>query len=314
MMSHSTSTEHQKVSIEALLHLKRAERPPPEFWNRFEQELRAKQLAAIIEKKPWWLIAFRLPKPLRSLSRYQTPLAGAALLALCVLGVREYHQMPVISHEQVARPVGVTSLGIADMSGGEIAVHAPLDPALSRDPVAHHVALPVSMDVVAAEGAHIGTPLESHPTVSTSGPVAVGSGGLLAMIPWAAPDSRADRSHPSVILGELPPMHFASAVFFNRSDLNFESSVEVGSLVMPVSKAPAKVAETEVPVAAPLSPREVRRNRILTSLVVADNSSEIDRSRLGQVREVLASALDDDGLYDSVRRLGMGGDRLTLKF
>jgi hypothetical protein len=74
------------------------------------------------------------------------------------------------------------------------------------------------------------------------------------------------------------------------------------------------VAETEVPVAAPLSPREVRRNRILTSLVVADNSSEIDRSRLGQVREVLASALDDDGLYDSVRRLGMGGDRLTLKF
>jgi len=29
---------------------------------------------------------------------------------------------------------------------------------------------------------------------------------------------------------------------------------------------------------------------------------------------VLTSSLDDDRLYDSVRRVGMGGDRLTLKF
>jgi len=29
---------------------------------------------------------------------------------------------------------------------------------------------------------------------------------------------------------------------------------------------------------------------------------------------VLTSSLDNDQLYDSVRRLGMGGDRFTLKF
>jgi hypothetical protein len=63
-----------------------------------------------------------------------------------------------------------------------------------------------------------------------------------------------------------------------------------------------------------VSPRELRRNRILSNLAVADNASDIERSRLSQVREALSGALDDDRLYDSVRRLGMGGDRLTLKF
>lgn len=43
-----------KVTIEDLLRLKRAERPPAEFWNRFEGELRQKQLAALLEQRPWW--------------------------------------------------------------------------------------------------------------------------------------------------------------------------------------------------------------------------------------------------------------------
>ncbi|HVU15724.1 MAG TPA: hypothetical protein VHD32_02280 [Candidatus Didemnitutus sp.] len=43
-----------KVTIEDLLHLKRAERPASEFWSKFEGELRQKQLAALLEKRPWW--------------------------------------------------------------------------------------------------------------------------------------------------------------------------------------------------------------------------------------------------------------------
>ena len=48
---------HEKkraVTIEDLLHLKRTERPPAEFWTHFERDLRAKQLAALVEKRPWW--------------------------------------------------------------------------------------------------------------------------------------------------------------------------------------------------------------------------------------------------------------------
>ncbi len=43
-----------KPSLEELIRIKRAERPPAEFWQRFEQELRAKQLAAIVEPRTWW--------------------------------------------------------------------------------------------------------------------------------------------------------------------------------------------------------------------------------------------------------------------
>jgi len=40
-----------RVTLEDLLCLKRAERPPPEFWSEFERELRQKQLAALVERR-----------------------------------------------------------------------------------------------------------------------------------------------------------------------------------------------------------------------------------------------------------------------
>ena len=85
-------SEAGKVSLEQLLRLKRAERPAPEFWARFEQDLRAKQLAAIVEKRPWW-VALRLPLATRVLSRWtvQLPLGAAAVLALSFVVVREDH-------------------------------------------------------------------------------------------------------------------------------------------------------------------------------------------------------------------------------
>jgi hypothetical protein len=44
----------RKPSLDELIRVKRAERPPVEFWKRFEDELRAKQLAAIVAPRPWW--------------------------------------------------------------------------------------------------------------------------------------------------------------------------------------------------------------------------------------------------------------------
>ena len=83
------NSDHQKpVSLEDLLRLKRAERPAPEFWTQFERELRAKQLAALVTKRPWWQT---LPaRALAGLSRYHLPLGATAVLALTFLSVREY--------------------------------------------------------------------------------------------------------------------------------------------------------------------------------------------------------------------------------
>jgi hypothetical protein len=74
----------RKITVEDLLRLKRAERPPPEFWARFESEMRAKQLAAIVVKRPWWDGASRL---FAAVQRHQLPFAAAAALALAFVGV-----------------------------------------------------------------------------------------------------------------------------------------------------------------------------------------------------------------------------------
>jgi hypothetical protein len=145
-------------------------------------------------------------------------------------------------------------------------------------------------------------------------PASVEPGSLMAMIPWAAPQSAtvADLPNAAVVLGELPQVHFASALNPGREH-NFEGGVEVESAI---SMTTTVVADEPVAVAqvSPVSPREVRRNRLLSTMVVADNNSDAERLRSGQGREVLMSSLDEDRLYDSVRRVGMVGDRLTLKF
>ena len=68
-----------KVTLEDLLRLKRAERPAPEFWARFDRELRAKQLAALVEKRPWWQ---GLPEWALNWRLFHLPLGATAVLAL----------------------------------------------------------------------------------------------------------------------------------------------------------------------------------------------------------------------------------------
>src|ERR1017187_6179807 len=74
----------RKITVQDLLRLKRAERPAPEFWARFESEMRAKQLAAIVVKRPWWDGGSRA---LGILYRHQLPFGAAAALALAWMGV-----------------------------------------------------------------------------------------------------------------------------------------------------------------------------------------------------------------------------------
>jgi hypothetical protein len=87
----------EKVTFEDLLRVKRAERPPAEFWAQFDQELHAKQLAALLEKKPWWVSTARRVARFSSL-----PLGAGAALALAFIAVHEYSLPPVAG---IARPV-----------------------------------------------------------------------------------------------------------------------------------------------------------------------------------------------------------------
>jgi hypothetical protein len=296
--------EAGKVTLEELLRLKRAERPAPEFWGRFEQDLRAKQLAAIVEPRPWW-ITLRLPQIARSLSRYQLPVGAAAVLALSFVAVREYRPGLAPASQVLIEE------SAAPFSNGNVGSKPEFVPEVARvestsEPVAAESTLLAKVELAEASAPRLAS-LEAMP---------VGPGELLSMIPWAAPQTaQAEPMAKPVTLGELPKAHFASAIK-PAGEHRFEDTVEAVSVNV-ATAAPAREPADDLIVApmqaSPVSPREVRSNRILSSLVVADNI-DADRSRMAQVREVLTSSLDNDQLYDSVRRLGMGGDRLTLKF
>jgi hypothetical protein len=61
------------------------------------------------------------------------------------------------------------------------------------------------------------------------------------------------------------------------------------------------------------SPRDVRRDRLFAYLGAPANTAESDEE-ITVVRERIASRLSEAQLYDQVRRIGGGADRLTLKF
>jgi hypothetical protein len=77
--------EDTPLSLEQLLRLKRAERPPADFWERFDAELRQKQLAAIVEKTPWWAGLGRLAEVLVK-PNYYLPIGTTTALALAFFG------------------------------------------------------------------------------------------------------------------------------------------------------------------------------------------------------------------------------------
>jgi len=105
------SSRPKPVTLEDLLQLKRAEKPSPEFWAKFERDLRAKQLAAIVVQRPWWQ---RLPNLFGGLSRYYLPMGATAALAMTVLGVRQYHASAPTSTKALDAPTSASVFSVAE--------------------------------------------------------------------------------------------------------------------------------------------------------------------------------------------------------
>jgi hypothetical protein len=84
--------QDRKITVEDLLRLKRAERPPAEFWAKFDAEIRAKQLSAIVSRRPWWV---GLIRGFSGVRRMQLPLGAAAAVALTWAGLHYAGSRPV---------------------------------------------------------------------------------------------------------------------------------------------------------------------------------------------------------------------------
>ncbi len=106
----------RSVTIEDLLRLKRAERPTAESWEAFDRELRAKQLAAIVEKRPWWR---RLPQRLGGLARLHLPIGATAVLAITLISIRDYQ--PVSSTQNAgSTDVILPGAPVASQTPGDV--------------------------------------------------------------------------------------------------------------------------------------------------------------------------------------------------
>ncbi|MCS6244028.1 MAG: hypothetical protein H2172_09255 [Opitutus sp.] len=307
-------SESGKVSLGELLRLKRAERPEPEFWARFEQDLRAKQLAAIVEKRPWW-VALRLPLATRALSRWtvQLPLGAAAVLVLSFVVVREDHP-----HAAVVAPAARAEVRVATATI-LLPQRAPEVPAVVAQ---QSVAAPVS-EPLADVGAGLASGVSPKSEVAlTQESAAVSAVAVVATVAPADPAAEVGltlAAAPGVVREltaspvsgvELSPVAFEVAATA-ESGQGFDTGFENEGLSAKFAQIRAEVGASR---ATPTSPREVRRGRILASLVLADNSTEAHRLNSGYAREVLARPLGDEPAYDGLSRIGMGGDRLTLKF
>jgi hypothetical protein len=282
----------EKVTLEDLLRLKRAERPSPEFWARFEQDLRVKQLAAIVEKRPWWC-TLRLPQAGRLLARFQVPVGAAAILALSLVTLAEYRSESVSTLPALTSPVV----------------------AVVREPIAKPVAAPV----LVAEAAHVqpasmaGAAAPVPAAAEASSVPAAASTELTAMIPWGIAQNETPASSailPLSVQADETSLEGAPTSVLASTAL-LDNSRDAEARVLPARVA---VAQEKPPAAANTSPRELRRTRLMAGLVLADNSDGPDNARVSHGRELVTSGLNEDQLYDSVHRVGLGGDRLTLKF
>jgi hypothetical protein len=89
--------------VEDLLHVKRAERPPPEFWAKFESELRQRQLAALVERRSWW------HAPVAAFNRFgwlRLPVGAMTVLAVTVVSIRHYSSTDRIRDDSYGVMVG----------------------------------------------------------------------------------------------------------------------------------------------------------------------------------------------------------------
>jgi hypothetical protein len=279
-------SENQKsVSLEDLLRLKRAERPSAEFWPQFERELRAKQLSAIVVRRPWWQT---LPsRALVSFSRYHLPIGATAVLALTFLSVREYQSAapelglpPGLSDNPAAVAVNESEIGEsslvsppAETSNVAMAINAPV---VGREAEFTNAS---GADRVSAMAALIGGALESEASIS--------------------PSARS-------IADNFAAAQSSDNTFGNNHSLLVSASRGFESRVLP---AHTPVIE---PLAQVTPPSEVRRARYLGTALPVVATAKLVAPR---TTERLASRIADERLYESLSsRLGLGGDRIMVKF
>lgn len=274
------SESDRPITIEDLIRLKRAERPPAEFWTTFDRELRAKQLSALVGKRPWWQT---FPKSFPRLFRYSIPLGASAALVIALVSLRHDRSTPAPAADRAvdqAPPVEVLA-----------SIAAPAPVAVAR------VSTPVELTAVVG-----GT---STPEVAVSPAAVVVAQATIERVPMplgGVPEAeREENLSPSA-------REIAANLAVIRSNEPFLSN----SLLAQNTGSEGRPALTRVaiePLQQMTPPSDTRRSRLLTAMVAAVSTESSFRTT-----ERAASRIAEDRLYDQIHRFDARGDRVQLKF
>ena len=271
------------VSVEDLLRLKRAERPDGSFWADFDRQLRAKQLAALVEKRPWWQ-GWSFVGALAGLRRHPLPLGAAVALGVAFLALRPGSgtanaPSPLVV-DSASVPAAVVAVAEAPV-GARVEVQAPASaPAF----VSAASVLPVA--VVASEA------------VETSRDPAPSNA-------FGAAERESDR--PLFVASVPLSLEAQSSLLMAQSE-PLPSGALLGGVTRLEARAPASRAVVE-PLRQMTPPADRRGSRILTAMVSMASVENAMRTT-----ERAANRLSEEQLYEQIRRVGAVGAAVNVKF
>jgi len=276
-----------QVSLEDLLRLKRAERPPQEFWTRFENELRAKQLAAIVAKRPWWAGYARF---FGAVARHPLPVGAAAALAFSILGYNGYQ---LAAHRRSVGPVDNSSRLAQTALPVESASAYALEDAEDAAVPASAIARPS------------GAVLAANRSIGSAAPAALrgnppsGSQESSLDAGWLGQANSPSARSIAVNLAAAQ----ATEPGIARNFLSLSRTLDAGLV-------PERRQVTE-PLARMVSPSAERRARLLAdALPAVANSGDATVPS----SEHFVSRLSDDRLYESISRYAAGdGGNFAIK-
>lgn len=266
------------VSVEDLLRLKRSERPAPEFWTRFDQELRAKQLSALVGKRPWWQrMAWQWPQVRRPLLTLGG--AGAAVI-VAFISVRQ-------------DPAPRTLVPVHSLPAGAALPEVSAEPALAPS---NPSPVPVA---VMGEQAAIPVRREEE---------------LLPAVAQAREVARVEDPGPTpvevrgLLVGNDSPS--ARSIAANLAAVQSVETAGLGRKLLPHGEARAVVRTVAAvePLAQMSAPAEARRARFRSALA---SNALVEGVRTD---ERMARSLSDERMSDSIRRFDAKGDRFSVKF
>lgn len=280
MMNHENK---RPVALEDLLRLKRAERPSPEFWDEFDRQLRAKQLAALVEKRPWWRA---VPHAFASLTRYHLPLGATAILAVTFLSVRHFQALtPGLAQEIKAQENAVLPLTVAS-----VVSRAALMPAVAK------ITASAAEGVTNGNTAHLATSPESAARVQLSTTNASSDEASIGQP--AQPDLAPAARFVATTVVAAHPAEPAPARNVFAAARGFETRA-----------MPARAPMVE-PLSQMATPSDVRRSRLLNAAIASVSLNLPARN----AERSVARQLSDERLYDSISRFDARGNSLAVKF